>query len=136
MSKFETIIVNGEEVLYNFTDKDSIVQLLECSNNVASLFIKDKNTGKTIKDDCFQNMKTIPPIEDIIVNKGYDVHTFEECENIYGEMFENDDSYLPFDFNEIFISLNDNYQGCCTKEGWEFSTKDFHYFIGIIKNKK
>jgi hypothetical protein len=135
MSKFERIEINGEEVLYNFIDKDIIEDLLIVPEHWICLFRKDKNTGEIIKDNDFQNGKFLPTLEAVIESKGYEIHTFSECEELYGELFEKDELYLPFDMEEVYITLNDVYQGCCTRGGWEFSTKDYHYFFGIITNE-
>lgn len=132
MGKYEKIEVNGEEVLYNFVDKDIIEDLLILPENRLYLFKKNKDTGDIERDKCFQGEKFLPTLEAVIASKGYDIHTFDECLKIYGDLFEQSDLYLPFDDNEVYITLDDNYEGCCTRGGWEFSTRDYHYFFGII----
>ena len=132
VAKYDKIEVNGEIVLYNFVDKDIIEDLLILPENRLHLFKKTKSTGEINRDECFQNEKFLPTLEAVIESKGYKVHTFDECLNIYGDIFEQDDLYLPFDNDETYITLDDVYQGCCTRGGWEFSTKDYHYFFGII----
>lgn len=130
--KYDKIEINGEKVLYNFVDKDIIEDLLILPENSLSLFIKDKKTGEYTKHKLFQNEKFLPTLEAVIVSLGFEIHTFNECLRIYGDLFENDDKYLPFDNDEVYITLDDRYVGCCTRGGWEFSTEDKHYFFGII----
>lgn len=136
MGKYDIIEVGGEEVLCNFMDKSTIEHLLIFPENRISLFRRDLKTNEIVKDNDFQNKKHLLTLEAIIEAKGYEIHTFDECVELYGDVFENDDSYLPFDNDEVYITLKDRYEGCCTRGGWEFTTKDYHYFFGIITNFK
>ena len=132
MKKYDNIDINGEQVLYNFVDKDIIEDLLILPENTLNLFIKDKNSGEIVRDKVFQNEKYLPTIEAVIESKGYKIHTFDDCLKIYGDLFENSDRYLPFDNDEVYITLDDRYVGCCTRGGWEFVVENLHYFFGII----
>ena len=134
-AKYNKIEINGEEVLCDFVDKDIIEDLLILPENRLYLFKLNKITGEIKRDEHFQNEKFLPTLEAVIESKGYDVHTFDECLKLYGDLFEQSDLYLPFDNNEVYITLGDVYQGCCTRGGWEFSTKDYHYFFGIITDE-
>ena len=135
MDRYEVMEVDGERIFYNFIDRDIIDELLISPDNTLSLFKRIKETGEVVKDDIFQNIKHLPTLEAVIIGKGYNVHTFDDCYQIYGELFEKDDLYLPFDNDEIYITLEDSYQGCCTRGGWEFSTREYHYFFGIINKE-
>ena len=57
-------------------------------------------------------------------------------DTLYKENFENDDHYLPFDNNELYITKDDKYEGCCTVDGYEFTTKDFHYYWTVASKIK
>jgi hypothetical protein len=133
MSKYENIKVGEIDVLCNFVDKDIIEDLLISPDYVISLFKRNKKTNNIEREKSFQNERALPTIEAVIESIGFQVHTFDDCVKLYGDVFENDDLYLPFDDNEVYITLDDVYQGCCTRGGFEFSTKDFHYFFGITK---
>lgn len=136
MSKYNIIEVDNEKVLCEFADITVMEELLILPENYLCLYRKDINTGEIVRDETFHHERHVPTLEAVIESKGFKVHTFEECFQLYGELFENDSSYLPFDNNEIYITLDDNYQGCCTRGGYEFTTKEHHYFFGIISKKE
>lgn len=123
--------INGEDVKIDFSSNDIIEQLLMQPENRLFLFKENRETKEITQEPDFSNEASLPNIMNVIQAKGYNIHTFNDCVDLYEDVFENDENYLPFDDDEIYITLNDVYQGCCTRNGFEFTTKDYHYFFGI-----
>lgn len=134
--KYSIENINNEEVYTEFESKDIIEQLLILPENNMFLFQRNKENNETLKMNEFSNSKYLPDIGNVILSLGYDIHSFGEMMDIYNEIFENDDNYLPFDNNELYITKDDIYQGCCDRNAYEFMTKKFHYFFGIVNNNE
>lgn len=123
--------IDGEVVKVDFSSTNVIEKLLLQPEHRLFLFKENKQTKEITQEPDFCGESSLPNIKDVIISKGYNIHTFNDCLELYQSMFENDENYLPFDDDEIYITLNDVYQGCCTRNGFEFTTKDYHYFFGI-----
>lgn len=127
--------INGEKVLCEFESVEQIYKNLTYSNNSLYLYKRDLATNEITAVPEFSKLKNIPVIEHVIRTLGYDTHSFDECLELYKDVFESDERYLPFDNDELYITKYDLYEGCCTKDGFEFTTKEYHYFY-IIKREE
>ena len=111
--------------------KEELLSTLHYPDNALFLFIKNNKTGEQTKCNKFSGLSFLPDIKEVIHYYGYETHDFNECLEIYGDLFENDEKYLPFDNNEIYITSHDKYEGCCTANGFEFKTKDWHFYFKV-----
>lgn len=127
--------INGEKVICDFESVETLERYLTMKSNSLYLYRRDLKTDEIVELPQFGNINYIPKIEGVIQTFGYDTHAFNECVELFNDVFETDDSYLPFDNDEIYITKEDRYEGCCTKDGFEFKTKDYHYFFGIKEKK-
>lgn len=123
--------INGENILTDFENTEVIERVLKNTNGKLFFYCRDKETNEITEIEEYSELNYLPNIEDVIQGMGYQTHTFNDCLELYEENFENSDQYLPFDNDEIYITEDDVYQGCCTKNGFEFSTKTKHFFFGI-----
>ena len=131
------ITVKDIVVYKDFSSKEELLETLKETNGHLSLVKESKTTDDFFPcNPIYNRVYELPDIKEVIINEGYETHSFDECLELYKENFENDDRYLPFDNNELYITKDDKYEGCCTVDGYEFTTKDFHYYWTVASKIK
>lgn len=122
-----------KNIYSNFASKDELLKKLTETNGYLSLLKKNRITGECEEVKEYSNYTYLPNIQEVIENLGYQTHSFDECLELYKDIFENDDDYLPFDDDELYITKDDKYEGCCTKDGFEFLIKNYHFYWAVIE---
>ena len=101
----DKFIVRNVAVHKNFSSKEELLKVLNETKGHLSLLKKDRKTGEFLEcNPKYNRVYELPNIKEVIIDEGYEVHTFDECFKIYKENFENDELYLPFDNNELYIT--------------------------------
>lgn len=111
--------------------KEELLSSLHYPENALFLYKENRKTGEKILCTDYCELSELPDIREVIHHYGFETHDFKECCKIMGDIFENDDDYLPFDNDEIYITSEDRYEGCCTVGGFEFTTKDWHFYFDV-----
>lgn len=126
-------MINGYKYLL-LNSREEILKDLHYPETALYLFRTNLETGETelCGDDKYNELDVLPDIKEVIEYYGYDTHDFNECLEIYKDIFEHDDAYLPFDNDEIYISKNDRYEGCCGKNDTQFKTKEWFYYFTVL----
>ena len=123
-----------DNIVYRYFSKDELEDALKRPEYRLFLFKED---GAVItKTNIFSNENVIPDIAIVLEKLGYEVHTFKEMEELFNDIFENHDMYLPFDMDELHYTSNDKYVGYCYRDSIDFNVDGSHYFFGVINIEK
>ena len=118
-------------IVYHYFSKDELEDALKLPEYRLFLFKED---GAVItKTDIFPNENLIPDIAIVLEKLGCEVHTFKEMEELFRDIFENHDMYLPFDTDELHYTYNGEYMGFCYRNDIQFTLGEYNYFFGLIK---
>ena len=119
-----------DNIVYRYFSKDELEDALKLPEYRLFLFKED---GVNItKTDIFPNEKLIPDIGIVLEKLGCEVHTFKEMEELFKDIFENHDMYLPFDTDELHYTYNGEYMGFCYRDSVHFILNGCEYFFGLI----
>lgn len=123
-----------DNIVYRYVSKDELEDDLKLLEYRLFLFKKD---GDVItKTDIFPNEKLIPDIPIVLEKLGCEVHTFKEMEELFKDIFENHDMYLPFDMDELHYTYDGEYMGFCFRDSIHFILNGCEYFFGLINIDK
>lgn len=123
-----------DNIVYRYFSKDELEDDLKLPEYRLFLFKKD---GAVItKTDIFPNENLIPDIAIVMENLGCEVHTFNEMEELFKDIFENNDMYLPFDMDELHYTYDGEYMGFCYRDSVHFILNGCEYFFGLINIDK
>ena len=120
--------------VYRYLSKDELEDALKLSEYRLFLFKED---GVVItKTDIFPNENIIPDIAIVLEKLGCEVHTFNEMEELFNDIFENHDMYLPFDMDELHYTCDGEYMGFCYRDSIQFVLNGYNYFFGLVNIEK
>lgn len=123
-----------DNIVYRYFSKDELEDALKRPEYRLFLFKED---GAVItKTDIFPNETLIPDIAIVLEELGCEVHTFKEMEELFKDIFENHDMYLPFDMDELHYTYDGEYMGFCYRDSVHFILNGYEYFFGLINIDK
>lgn len=133
--KYVTYLDNDGNIIYYCNDRSTIEDMLKLPEY--RLFVcKQCGDNKVEKTELFSNESFIPDIAIVLEHLGCEIYTFQEMEELFHDVFENDDMYLPFDTDELHYTYNGEYMGFCYRNDIQFTLGEYNYFFGLIKTDK